>query len=106
MSTSSEATRLAPPSRVVRLVLEREEQRLTLRLSLTAEDSRAAVNLRFVDVSDLRFRGERTELTEIVVLMVVDRISDGWSTGRFHVKDYEEEFISFICADVERDDEA
>jgi hypothetical protein len=58
--------------------------------------------IRCIDAADVRFRGDRTELKEIVLLMAKDISSRGWEGARFLVKDYEEEFVSFVCRDIDR----
>ena len=94
--------RLADISRVVQLTLIRDEAELSLSLKLHEVGSNTQVELQFHNVSDLRFRGECTELSELVLLIAEDRSSHGWEGVRFVVKDYEEEFISFRCERIER----
>ena len=52
---------------------------------------------------DLRSRGQRTLLTEIVLLLAEDVAARGWERVRFEVKDADEEFISFFCERIERE---
>ena len=35
-------------------------------------------------------------------MLAEDVSSDGWRGVRFHVKDYEDPFISFLCGDMRR----
>jgi hypothetical protein len=94
--------RLANISRVVQLTLIRDGAELLLSLKLHEVESSTQVELRFHNVSDLKFRGQRTELTELVLLMAEDVSSHGWEGVHFAVNDYEEEFISFRCERIER----
>ena len=101
MSDPGEATCLAPLSRVCSLTLARDESELPLVIRLRAEASRSETEHVFRNVSDLRFRGELTLLTELVLLLVENVSSDGWEAVRFWVKDDEEEFISFRCSEIQ-----
>lgn len=94
-------SRLSEPGHVLRLVLERSEEGLTLTLTVRLEPGSRTAELRFLGVRDLRFRGENTELQQIVLLIAEDVSSHGWEGVTFRVKDYEEEFISFLCAEIE-----
>lgn len=85
----------------MRLVLEWTAEVLSLTLTVRPQHRTTTTELRFVGVRELRFRGERTELQEIVLLTAEDVSSHGWEGVRFRVKDYEEEFISFLCAEIE-----
>ena len=91
-------SRFSKPVRVVRLLLERNEEGLSLTLRSDADG--AEVELRFVGVSQLRFRGATTGLLGLVLLQYEDIASQGWEDIRFRVTDYEEEFVSFYCADI------
>jgi len=82
--------------------LERTKSELVLVMSLVPLTAGPQIDLRFVGVSDLTFRGERTELTGIVLLIADDISARGWDGSKFRVKDYEEEFISFVCREIER----
>lgn len=103
MMKHSTESRLSEPGRVTRLVLERDAEGLTLVLTVRPEDDPGTTELRFVGVRELRFRGETTELKEIVLLLAEDVSSYGWEGVRFRVKDYEEEFISFLCGEIVRE---
>ena len=102
MSDTNESKRLGALSRVLELSLLRDGESLSLFLRMREEGTNEEVRYTFSDVSDLRFRGERTELKELVLLLSEDVSSDGWERVRFRVKDYEEEFISFLCGDLHR----
>jgi hypothetical protein len=91
---------LAGLSRVVLISLSRDGDELSLVLRLRDQQARSEVSYEFLNVSDLRFRGERTELKELVLLLAEDVTSDGWEGVRFRVKDYEEEFISFLYREI------
>jgi hypothetical protein len=97
---SENTQRLAELSRVVLLSLTRVHDELSLALRLQDCRTGNEATFQFLKVSDLAFRGDRTELTELVLLVVEDISSDGWEGVRYRVKDYEEEFISFLCAEV------
>src|SRR5690242_19012989 len=98
MSIGESSVRLAGPARIVRLVLDRNsDKELTIVLNLIPEGQSSTIELRFCGASDVRFRGERTELKEIVILFAEDISSSGWEGANFRVKDYEEDFISFVC---------
>jgi hypothetical protein len=102
MSSGESVVRLAGPSRIVRLVLDRSEQReLTIIMSLVSNGASSVTEVRFRGASDVRFRGVRTELKELVVLLVEDISSRGWEGVNLSVKDYEEEFISFVCREID-----
>lgn len=102
MTAFSGNGRLANLSRVLQLTVARKGAELSLSLKLQEVESNTHVELQFHSVSDLRFRGQRTELTELVLLMAEDMSSHGWEGVHFAVKDYEEEFISFRCERIER----
>jgi hypothetical protein len=95
--------RLCKPSRVVRLVLERGKESMNITVTLRAIELGVAhdAELTFTGVSDVRFRGERTELTEIVSFLARDVSRDGLEGIRFLVRDDEEEFMSFACRAIE-----
>jgi hypothetical protein len=101
MSDFTASGRLANASRVRRLILSREGSELSLLMTLDEIDTQRSVDVRFHNVSDLRFRGERTLLTEIVLLLAEDVSARAWERVRFEVKDAEEEFISLLCERVE-----
>lgn len=94
---------LAESSRVVRLTLDRMSGELCLRLLLEGAESGADLSLTFFGVSELRFRSERTELMELVLLVVEDLSSRGLEDVRFRVKDSEEEFASFYCREIRKE---
>jgi len=102
MSDANESKRLGELSRVLELSLSRDGDELSLFLRMREEGTNAEISYAFSAVSDLRFRGERTELKELVLLLSEDASRDGWERVRFRVKDYEEEFISFLCGDMRR----
>lgn len=85
---------------MVLISLSRDGDELSLVLRLRDQQARSEVSYEFLNVSDLRFRGERTELKELVLLLAEDVTSDGWEGVRFRVKDYEEEFISFLYREI------
>jgi hypothetical protein len=93
--------RLSGPGRILRIELERLENELVLQITHSG-DEHASERLRFRHARDVRFRGETTELVELATLMVRDVAADGWDGVRFHVRDYEEEVISFYCRAIER----
>jgi hypothetical protein len=101
MSTEKTSVRIADPSRIVRLVLDRSDNDLTITMSLLPQGASSTIEVRCRGASDVRFRGERTELKEIVLLQVEDISSSGWEGARYRVKDYEEEFISFVCREID-----
>ena len=92
--------RLAGNGRVLRLTLARNGSELSLSILLQEMESSVRVEVEFDHVSDLKFRGERTELTHLVMLTAEDVSSHGWERVRFVVRDYEEEFISFRCEQI------
>ena len=94
--------RIADPSRVVRMILERDDKELSITFVLLPEGSRSTIEVRCRGVGDMRFRGETTELTELVLLLAEDISSTGWEGARYRVKDYEEEFVSFVCRSIDR----
>ena len=94
-------SRFAKPARVIRVFLERTEEGLTLRLKLNHGPGRSDMEWCFRGVTQLRFRGESTELLELVLLQCENVASQGWEETRFRVKDYEEEFVSFFCTDIQ-----
>ena len=57
------------PSRVVRIAIERSDDGLIISLSLAPLDSSRVIELRFLGAGDVQFLGERTELSEIVLLL-------------------------------------
>jgi len=81
--------------------LSREGSELSLLMTLDEIDTQRPVEIRFHNVSDLRFRGERTLLTEIVLLLAEDVSARAWERVRFEVKDAEEELISLLCERIE-----
>lgn len=87
----------------MRIVLERGEDDLTVCLSLVPPGSSEAIELRFRGANDVRFLGERTELTESVLLMAEDISSRQWERVKFRVWDVENEVISFVCREIEQD---
>lgn len=102
MSMGETSVRLTAPSRVVRLVLERPaDQELMITLTLVSDGTSSTNEVRFRGVSDVHFRGDRTELSGIVLFLVEDISSRGWEGARFRVKDYEEEFLSFQCREID-----
>ena len=85
-----------------------------LSLSLDAEDGSLSLLIRFTPrqapreemtclfrgVRDLRFLGEPTILGSVVVPSVEDIASSGWEGIKYRVRDLEEDFVAFYCADV------
>ena len=100
MTPETLESRLAEPSRVVRIGIERSDAGLLISLSLVPIDSSRVIELRFVGASDVQFLGERTELSEIVLLLAEDITSRGWEGLNFRVRDYENEFLSFVCREI------
>lgn len=94
-------SRFAKPARVVRVLLERNDDDLVLHLKLAHDSGHSEMEWRFVGVIQLKFRGESTDLLGLVLLQCEDLTSHGWEGTRFKVKDYEEEFVSFLCRDIE-----
>lgn len=84
-------------ARVQRVVVERGEEGLTVSLRLTREADHTEFEWRFDGVTQLRFRGDSTELLGVLLLQCEDVSSLGWDGIRYRVKDYEEEFVSFYC---------
>lgn len=103
MKNEAHERRLCAPSRAVRLVLERGKDGMDIIMTLRPIEPAIPheVRLKFGRVSNVRFRGERTELTEIVSLFARDVSQDGLEGIRFLVRDDEEEFISFGCREIE-----
>jgi hypothetical protein len=93
---------LAKPARITRVLLERNEEGLVLLLKVRSDAEESEVELRFIGVTQLRFRGETTELLGLVLLQFKEMTSQGWEEARFRVKDWEEEFLSFYCKTIER----
>lgn len=100
MSVTERTIRLAPPSRVVALVLDRDEEELRMTLRLRPDGGGDPLELRFSGVTSLRFRGATVELNEIALLLAEDISTRGLERIRFHVKDYEEELVSFECREI------
>ncbi len=99
-SVKNVSRRLCELGRIVRLVLERDEDGLTIVIKTTAEGV-GATELRFRGAVNLRFRGETTELKEQVMLLAEDVSADGWEDVKWRVWDSEEEVVSFFCRDVD-----
>jgi len=59
------------------------------------------VDIRCHGVADVKFRGERTELKELVLLLAEEISSSGLEGARYSGKEYEEEVISFVCREIE-----
>jgi hypothetical protein len=102
MMSSNDAISLAGVSRVVSLSLSRDGEGLSIVLRMREEESRTEIGYEFSNVSNVKFRGERTELNELVLIMSEDISSNGWEGVRFRIGDYEEEFLSFLCGDMRR----
>jgi hypothetical protein len=102
MSIGESVFRLADPSRVVRIAIDRSNDDLTITFHLLPLGASEPIEVRFIGAADVRFRGDRTELKEIVLLMVEDISSRGLEGANFLVKDYEEEFISFVCRKIDQ----
>jgi hypothetical protein len=85
----------------VRVLLERNDGNMSLVLALQSSADQSEAELRFNRITQLRFRGDTTDLSGLVLLQCEDVASRGWEGVRFMVKDYEEEFISFYCDDIE-----
>ena len=98
---SNPSVRLADPSRIVSLALERCDDGLLITFRLLPQGASDLIEVRCRGAVDLRFRGERTELKELVLLLAEEISSSGWEGARYLVKDYEEEVISFICREIE-----
>ncbi len=77
------------------------DQGLTLSLGLTSEADHTEAEWRFAGVTQLRFRGDSTELLGILLLQCEDVSSLGWDGTRYRVRDYEEEFVSFYCEAIQ-----
>ncbi|MEZ4299186.1 MAG: hypothetical protein R3B70_29825 [Polyangiaceae bacterium] len=82
--------------------LSRCNDDLTVTFVLMPLEADEAVKLRCTGVSDLRFRGPNTDLNGIVLLMAQDISARGWEGIRLQVVDYDEEFVSFYCREVEK----
>ncbi len=91
---------LAKPARVVRVLIERAEKELSLTLTLAYEAAQSVIEWRFEGVTQLRFRGDCTDLLNVVVLQCDDIRNQGWEGASYRVRDYEEEFVSFFCMQV------
>ncbi len=91
---------LGTPGHVSLLTLERSASALSLTVRLVPADGSPCLCVRFLGVRELRFRGETTELLELVRLGVEDVSRRGWEGVHFQVKDLEEEFISFFCSEI------
>lgn len=98
MKPWKEDARFKKASRVSRVVLEREGDNLQLQLHLSTDV--IEMRWRFAGVTQLRFRGEATDLQGLVLLEAEDITQKGWEGARFRIRDIEEEFISFLCSDV------
>jgi hypothetical protein len=102
MKNWSTDNRFAKAARVIRVVLARDnDDGLILQLKLTYDSDHSEMEWRFVGVTQLQFHGESTDLLALVLLQCEDVSSHGWEGIRFRVKDYEEEFVSFLCADIQ-----
>ncbi len=84
-------------AKVQRVLVERSEEGLTLSIRLADAADHTVVEWYFDGVTELRFRGDSTDLLGLVRLQSEDLASHGWDGVRFRVKDYEEEFVSFYC---------
>jgi hypothetical protein len=93
-------SRLAKPLPVVRVLVERAVEGLSLSLSFQPSSGGAPVEVRFLGVTQLRFRGEGVDLGGLVLLQSEDVEAQGWENIRYRVKDYEEEFVAFYCAEI------
>jgi hypothetical protein len=101
MNSEDTSFRIAEMGRLARIVLERTDDDLTICLSLVPRGSSDGIELRFCGVSNLQFLGERTGLTETVLLMADDISSRQWEGVKFRVRDSENEVISFMCREIE-----
>ena len=102
MNAQESYVRIAEPSRVVGLEVERNELGLSVVLRLAAVDVPRTYVLRFRQVQELRLRSHYTELQGIVLMLAEDISRSGLEGMRWRVKDYEEEFLSFVCAEIEK----
>lgn len=101
MGARETSFRLAAPGRVTRLVLERDQDELSIVLRILPEADAGAVEVRCSGAYDVQFLGERTELNELVLLLAEDVSSSGWEGAKFRVMDSEEELISFVCREID-----
>ncbi len=92
---------LAPPSRVVRLALERDEDGLRVILVLRPEGERRLRQIVFTGVRDVCFPSGEAELLGVVELVIADISDRGWEWIRFHVQDREEELLAFFAVAYE-----
>jgi hypothetical protein len=85
--------------RISTLTLTRATPDGTLELSIrvSAPDG-PNTEVKFDRVSALRFRGDTTELTEVVLMLAQDISDRQWFGVRFAVRDAEEEVLSFLCS--------
>jgi hypothetical protein len=98
---SNPSVRLADLSRIVRLVFDRGDDDLTITFRLLPQGASEPIEVRCRGAADVRFRGERTELKELVLLLAEEISSSGWEGAKYRVKDYEEEVISFVCREID-----
>ena len=96
MSIEKSPVRLADPSRIVRVVLDRSDKDLTITLTLLPQGTSDTIEVRCRGASDVRFRGEHTELKEIVLLLAEDISSRGWEGARFRVLTTEDDYQDVI----------
>ena len=101
MTNSIKGIGFSKAARVKRVLVERAEEGLSFSLSFADPADQTQVEWRFDGVTQLRFRGEATDLLGLVLLQSEDLTSSGWDGARYRVKDYEEEFVSFYCMAIQ-----
>lgn len=101
MTAHHEPYRVAGPSHVLSVSLERTGPELRIAVVLAPIDGSEQVTITCRHATDVKFLGERTELKEIVLLMAEDISDRGWEDARFQLKDYEGEVLSFACREFE-----
>ncbi|MFY2561440.1 hypothetical protein ACN469_27820 [Corallococcus terminator] len=101
MSRETNERQLAPLSHVVHVEIGRAGDELSVSMRIQAVDDQTDRTLVFRGVRSLRFLGQVVELTGLVLMQAEDISSRGWEGLHFHVKDYEDEFISFDCRSID-----
>jgi hypothetical protein len=100
MTNSIKGIGFSKTARVQRVLVERNEDGLTLSLRLADAADHTTVEWHFDGVTELRFRGDSADLLGLVLLQSEDLASRGWEGAKYRVKDYEEEFVSFYCVAI------
>ena len=100
MTNTIKGVGFSKTARVQRVLVERAGEGLTLSLRLSDAADHTEVDWYFDGVTQLRFRGESTDLLNLVLLQSEDLTSNGWDGVRYRVTDYEEEFVSFYCIGI------